>query len=464
MHFNRRNFSINGVSAWPLLLFVPLLVLGVSSHWSYDEATTYVNVLKRTPGEIIAFEQFNLANNHVLNSLYFYWLAKMDVRELFLYRLPNLLLFIPYFLIIGRLLKEQTGYQLRHVDQLMLYMWPFLVYFAQGRGYAAAMVCLAGALLFMKQYLRDGKTVQLLGFVLLSAIGSLSIFSFLFPFVAMVIVLALKRFRQIIKSPVSIGLLALLIPVLLYIFDKGQVITRNDPDIIGRDSLFRGGTLSSLISFLTLNEFAPNSVFYFFKAIFCLTLIPVAVIFLRRTTWYIELTVAIVTLLLLVVSHYVFGAQYPIYRGAAYLILLLFLGMAYSGFRKSIFFTAHFAVIIGIGLTYFGILFWYWSQKGMEDVLADASERPGTVLVHDKHPATLATALMQYGNTINVVNDCTEYDYACFDNALDTAQYVICKPGRLELAGRESDFELKYRVATFFYFNKCYYVRKQPVK
>lgn len=440
-------------------MVVPLLLLGFSEHWSYDESMTYMNILNSTPLEIIQYEKYKLANNHVLNSLYCSLMEHMGVKSIFLFRLPSFLLFFVYFMLISRLLKNQDGYQLRHIDQLMLYIWPYYIYFAQARGYSLAMVAMLGALIALKTFVKEGNPKHLLYIVLLGCLSSLSIFSFVFPFAAMLIVACLFRFQRVIKSPLHWLILALTLPVVWYIFDKGQVVSEYDPAIIGRDTLFRGGTLSSLISFITLNEFAPKEVFFVLKVLVSVTLAPAAFILIRRGKIYIELIVALVSVLLLVVAHYAFGAMYPLYRGAAYIIILVLLSFTYSNFRKSIFNTLHFSSIIICGLVYMGYLFYFQSQKSMDDVLAEVAGDPGPVLVQDVHPAPMAVNHMHYKDTLDL-DVCITYDTLCFDRTLETAKYVICFEDRIALAGREDEFELQYKVATIFYFNKYFYKRK----
>lgn len=451
--------TYKGVSILPLLMAIPLLLLALSDHWSYDESMTFMNILNSTPLEIVQYEKYRLANNHVLNSLYFRWLEDIGAKSLFLLRLPNFLMFFVYFLLISRLLKKQEGYQLRHIDQLALYLWPYYIYFAQARGYSLAMVAMLGALIALKAFVDEGKPKHLLYIVLLGSISSLSIFSFIFPFAAMLIVACLYRFSQVIKNPLHWLILALTLPVVWYVFDKGQIVSEYDPAIIGRDTLFRGGTLSSLISFITLNEFAPREVFLVLKALVSVTLVPVVFMLIKRGKIYIELTVALVSVLLLVVAHYAFGAMYPLYRSAAYIIILVLLAFTYSNFKRSIFNTLHFSTIIICGLVYMSYLFYYQTQKSMNDVLAVVAADPGHVLVQDVHPAPLAVNHIRYKDTLDL-NICITYDSVCFDRTLDTAKYVICFEDRIALAGREDEFELQYKVASFFYYNKYFYKRK----
>lgn len=458
-----RNFpgwlTYKGVSILPLVMALPLFILACSEHWSYDEAMTYMNILDATPMEVIRYEKYRFANNHVLNSLYFLLMNKAGVTSLLIYRLPNFLAFFIYFWLISKLLKEQAGYQLRHIDQLMLYLWPYAVYFAQGRGYAMALVCMLGALVVLKRYLDEGKPQQLLGIVLLGGLSSLSIFSFIFPFAAMLIVVGLLRFRWVIRSPLQWPIYALALPVAWYIFDKGQVVSEYDFSIIGGQSLLRGGTISSLVSFLALNEIVPDSLFLVLRVLIIVTLIPALYLLVRQGKIYVELTIALVTVLLLVVAHYAFGAMYPLYRSAAYLVILLLLAFIYANFRKNIFYTLHFSVIIACGLIYMGYLFYFMSQKSMDDVLREIAAEPGPVMIQDVHPAPMAVNHMRHLDSLDL-DICITYDTLCFERQLDTAKYVICFQDMMAAAGRKDEFELRYKVATFFYFNKYFYKHK----
>lgn len=451
--------SYKGVSLLPLLVFIPLAILSASDHWAYDEALSYVNVIHLSPQQLIQYDEFKLANHHILNSLYMNLLASAGIKGLFFYRLPSLLAFFVYYLFIGRLLKQQKGYQLNHIDQLLLFLWPYSIYFAQARGYGVAMVSFVGALYYFKEYLKGAELKHLLYFILLSCLSSVSIFSFIFPFAAMVIILGLKRFREIITSPARIVIIAICIPVLIYVADKGQIVSANDPSIIGKESLFRGGTISSLISFLSLMDFAPDKYFYIFKWLITLTMLPVLFLMIKRGKLSVEITIVLVTLLLLVFSHYAMGALYPVYRGVAYMILLLLLSFVYANFKRNIFFSLHFMVLIAVGCFYIGYLFYFKAQNCTYDLLTYASDKNGTILIDDSHWSAAADNHMYFNDRYDIVTlDCD--DSTRFENTLDTAGYVVCRPGRLALSRSKDDFEAVWPLSSFIYYNKVFYKRK----
>lgn len=452
--------TYKGVSILPLLLIIPLVVLAFSDHWAYDESLSYVSIIGLSSGEIISYSKFNLANNHVFNSLYYLLLERNDVQSLFWFRFPNLIAFFIYYHFIVRLLRQKEDYQLRYVDQLMLFLWPYFIYFAQARGYSIALVCFAGGLYFYKEYFKSEAKKYLLYFVLLNCLASLSLFSFVFPFGAMIIIVGIRKFRQIVSSPLSILILAISLPVAWYVADKGQIVSEFDPGIIGRDSLFKGGTISSLISFMSLMEFAPDQVFLACKWLITITMLPVLFFMVKRAKLHIEITIILVTLLLLVFAHYTMGAMYPVYRGVAYMVFLFLLSFTYSNFKRNIFYTIHFSAIILVGIVYLGYLFHFKAQKCSNDYLVEVAADPGVIIVDDGHKTAWADNHMQYRDTLDVVS-LQSFDTVGFDNTLDTAKYLVCTPERFALCKHQNEFEPVYSVSTFFYYNSIFYKRKQ---
>lgn len=459
MQTTASRFTYKGISLLPLLLLIPLVILCFSDHWAYDEATTYVKVMDVSWMDIVNYNIYNLANNHVLNSLYFKWLQQLGADNLFFFRLPSLLAFFFYYLYIGKLLRMKADYQLHHIDQLMLFIWPYLVYFAQGRGYGIAMTAFIAGLYHYKLYLEESKPRHLLYFVLLNCLASLSIFSFLYPFAAMVIIVGIRRFMEIIKSPIRILIFVMAIPVVFYVAVKGIVVSECDPAVIGRETLFKGGSISSIISFLALMEFAPDKLFFILKALISITMVPVLFLLVKRTRWHIEITIILVSILLLVVSHYAMGALYPVYRGVAYIIMLLLLSFAYTNFKRNYFITAHFMAIILSGCIYLGYLFYFKAQKCSYDALQDVKYKTDMVLVGENHPGTSADNYMYFNGSYNVLTIDSD-DSTTFERTLDTANYLICKPEQLAWSRNRDYFEEMYPVASFFYYNKIFYKRK----
>ncbi|MCB0699943.1 MAG: hypothetical protein H6551_08375 [Chitinophagales bacterium] len=446
----------------PYLVLVPIIILSFSDMWAYDESWTYVNTIGNTPGELIAYSKYKIANHHVLNSLYFRWLQELGIKSIFFYRLLSLLTYFLYILFITKLLyREEEEYKPDYWGLAALYLWPYTIYFGQGRGYALAMVSLLMALYYMKTYLKSANQKHLLYFILAGSISSLSIFSFCFPFIAMMIILGLYRFMEIVKSPVRILIFALYLPVLYYVFDKGKVISEYDLNIIGADSLFKGGTLSSLISFMGLLDFVDHKYFMIFKIALTATLLPVLFIMIRRGKLYLEILVALVTIALLVVSHVLFGSQYPLFRGTAYILIMLYLSIVYTNRKGNIFVKAHLAVVSIVGVIYLGILISFMMQKNDNDVLNYVAEHGSNkILVEDVHPATNAYDIMYHDNKIDLVQ-CEDDAMDIFERNIDSVNFIVCKAETAAEYGIDKRFEPIYPVARFFECNKIFYMRKE---
>lgn len=444
----------------PFLVLIPLIIFAFSGKIAYDESTTYYNVLNRTPAELIAYEGYNSANHHLLNSLYYYVLQQLGIINLFIYRLPSFLLFFVYAVLLNKFLRSRKDYRLNYIDLAALYLWPYTIYFAQARGYALALVAFAVAFWYLKQYLRSSNPKHLFYIVFAGIISTLSIFSFLFPVIAVLAVVVVYRFREVMTSPARLLVLAMYIPVLYYVYQKGQIITEFDLNIIGGDSLFLGGTLSSMVSFMSLINFLPHHYFLILKLLYFATLVPALFIMVKRKEWHIEVLVILVTLLLLVLAHTLAGAMYPLFRGAAYILFLFYLALAYTNFKRHIFITIHMATICMIGVLYFCVIFWIHSHKDCGDVLTDISKSPGVLLDADMNRCSDTYNDMYHNNSINIIH-CNMDDTACVLDKIDSARYVICTDKIYEAANMKESFIKMYKVTTFFDYRHTFYMRKE---
>jgi hypothetical protein len=182
--------SILGIS----LFFVSFeVVRAIRTPFTLDEAVTYLNFISK---EFLAAFNFNLANNHFLNTL----LAKLfcawgGSSELVL-RLPNLLAYGVYllfaFLILDKFVKTKIiilcGY-------LLLSLNPYVLdFFSLCRGYGLALGLMMAALFFFFSFLdkmiesRPAAYRQLRLSLLFAALAVLSNFSVLNVYLSLLIV------------------------------------------------------------------------------------------------------------------------------------------------------------------------------------------------------------------------------------------------------------------------------------
>ena len=124
--------------AGSLLLLLALLLMAYRAEWQYDEAWTYMGIANSSCKDIVTYTSFNLANNHVFNSLYFHWLQGMGAKAEIIYRIVSLLSYIVYCLFLYRLLEQQNPGG-RSRSSVVLLLLPYMGFFALGRGYAPAL-------------------------------------------------------------------------------------------------------------------------------------------------------------------------------------------------------------------------------------------------------------------------------------------------------------------------------------
>jgi hypothetical protein len=418
--------------------------MAYKAEWQYDEAWTYLGILHSSPSQIAEYTKFRLANNHVFNSLYFHWLQGLGAKAEISYRLISLLSYTLYSLFLYRLLKL-AGFKQGNRSYLILFLLPYMDFFALGRGYAPALACFAVSLYYYKSFGTSKALADLLYFVLAGSLATLSLFSFLFPFIAMVMLLALGNIKAVLK-PAYIAVLLIVFPVTLYVYVMGKVVNTYDLYIIGGNSLFRNGALSSVLSYLTLSEMVPQRLFLLFKVALCITLLPAAIVLIKRRVLYAEHVIIVVTILLMLVAHLFFAAKYPMSRGLLYMLLLFYLPFVYSNAKMNYLVTAHLFVVASLGIYNMYLLLGKSMRHKSYDALTYVSGTHKPLFVDNVNPNVQLYNYLYFHNSIKVQQyEMEEPEISkSFYRALDTADFVICTDAEMEQKG----------VAAFF--NKVY--------
>jgi len=437
-----------------VLFFIPVLFLAYNAQWDYDEAWTWFGIQHSTYKDIAIYKQFKLANNHVLNSIYFHWVQGLGARAEIFYRLLSLLSYPLYCTFIYRLLRR-AGMQSGNLSYLVLYLLPYAGYFSIGRGYALALAFFAASLYYYKAFTGSYKTGDLLRFIFTGSIASISLFSFLFPFMAMLILIA-GNVRHSLK-PLNIFALLLSLPAILYVFFMGRIVNAYDPCIVGGDSLLRNGSVSSIISYMALYETVSLRMFFIFKVALCASMLPAAIIMIKRRALHAEHVIALITLLLLVCSHFLFGSKYPMYRGLVYIILLMYLPFVYANTRQHILLTAHLLVVGIIGAVNLGIMLNNSTRHTTYDALVYMARMRKPLYVDDVNPNIKLYSHLYFGDSLQIVQyEMDEPEIAkSFHAALDTACYVLSKPGEIAQNRTAINFMEKFSLP-----EHNFYVRK----
>ncbi len=448
------------LSPIPILFFVLIALIAVIAPWSYDEAWSYVEVESSTFTELILYTKFKIANNHILNSLWFKLLQSLGLKNVFFYRLISVLFYWVYVYALAELLSKhkKNNHNHNYFGVLALFLLFYTMYFTLGRGYGLAIATFTLSLMFFKRVVGRSGYKDLLLFVLFGCISSLSIFSFCYGFLGMLAYLCVTQLSSLIKSPKKILILSIGIPVILYVYVMGKVVSTFDTNIIGSTSLVQNGTVSSLISAMSLNWFVPYKLFLIFRVSLAITLVLALAALLARKKVYTEHILFLVIILLMFLSHLLTGAYYPLYRSVSYLIVLLYLPLVYSNYRKHWLIIIHLIVVIGIGVYNFSSILYRSSQNGVKDALTYIYKDKGGVLVEDMNYSPRLLNQLYFNNSITVIN-CMVADSQCFNAISDTAKYIICRPERLQASGKTQDFKAISPVAIYLFNDKVLYKR-----
>jgi hypothetical protein len=176
-------------------LFLYLLLRSILVAPLHDETATYFHFIET--GTILGSDALPDANNHLLNSLWGRWMYELFGNHFALFRLGNVLAFIPYFLACVSLSGDLRNNTQRFLFILALTTVPYLLdYFSAARGYGMAIGFFFAALALLRKWLKTGKTTTL-GFAYLCMF--LSVFSNLIFLVSALLFIFTVLFFQLLK-------------------------------------------------------------------------------------------------------------------------------------------------------------------------------------------------------------------------------------------------------------------------
>lgn len=156
-----------------LLLFGYLLLRAINVPFTTDEVATFFFYVQR--GNFLPpFAHWD-ANNHILNSALSYLSYLAFGSSTLALRLPNLLLFIPFFIYVYKIGSKLSNNLLKWTFILSLCLsHNFIEFFALDRGYGMSMAFLLGAIWYLMEVLDKNR---LRDYLLASIFISLSILS-----------------------------------------------------------------------------------------------------------------------------------------------------------------------------------------------------------------------------------------------------------------------------------------------
>ncbi len=309
-----------------------LLALSIFHDFAFDEAWSYLEGVPASFWGVVSYEEFFLANNHLLNTLQMRVVAFFGFTDPFPYRIASLGSYIGAFLVLRHIVSRQgNGSALAAVAVLAM---PWSIYFAQARGYAPAiffLIILIG--IFLR--LRERFTISLFFVYSLAATFCiLSLFSFLFPVAAFTILLIPTAVRFVSNAPVSKIVLAALVSMpaaltVVYVYFAGQIVSEKDLLIVGTDQLLQGGMLSSAVSYMaSQGSFDDGLGFQLARAAILVSIFAFVFHCFRQRRIPPELLAVALTITLLIISHLLLGSLYPKSRAVLFVPLIVYLGAA----------------------------------------------------------------------------------------------------------------------------------------
>jgi hypothetical protein len=378
-----------GLSA---LVFLILVVYAIRHTWEYDEAWTYLSVKNESFWDLVTYKNFNIANNHLLNSLWFKALQLAGLKHIVFYRCASLLSFIFYaFFLYKAVTYKAPFWKTGHDWYLALFFLPPVIFFfASGRGYSMAVASFCASLYYLKVYLSEKKAAAYWKFFFWGALSSLSIVSFFFPFVAMLLYCLAKTYRDRLFSLQNIVSAVLLGGLALYIYHIGKTIILHDTIINGTDNLFLYGMYSTFISSLNISILVfPSKELYsrwnlgfLSKAWVLITLVPVIWIIAKNyIAKYAELIILAVMTLIFFISHILLNAKYPSDRSVIYLLYLVYIPVILHLVQyKNVFFKLHYYSVLLFGLINFGGFIYEITKPTLYDVMKKQPVKSYTIV------------------------------------------------------------------------------------
>lgn len=410
-----------------IIVFIVLLLSAIFAEWQYDEAWTYQSVVDISVADVVLYDKYNIANNHVVNSLYFQLLQWLGVKHVFFYRLISLLSYWLYcyyvFLLLG--ISKDNKLNWYHFPLLLM---PYMIFFASGRGYGLAIAAFMASLYYCRQFMDSRLPKQLFLFVLLGSLASVAIFSFVLPFMAMLLIVSWLVGKQLFSKPINLFALAVVCLVILYVYIHGKTINTADTHIVGTDYFFRNGMLSGIVTFICLYDYLPNTVFIVYKYAFLITLILALATMLYKQEIHYKIAVAAWTITIMIILHYLMGAKYPLYRSVSYILPLLYLPICYAYHRyKSKLVALHLCVMLIIGFTNLYVIIKNSTSADTEDVMEYAAKNRLQLFVSDNlNPNIDLYNKLYHQDSIKIIRFETPDNDSLFLQSIKTQTLVFC--------------------------------------
>lgn len=349
------------VGYWPSVLSGLLLVLyavGVFVHGhnaalTFDEAWAWDTAREHSLHDIVWFDAYFRANNHLPISLWFRWLGDLKTPTEWLLRLPSLVACAVLALGVVKIARDTLPPAARPVLLGLVLFLPELFYQgALARGYAFSAAAEVWALWAAIRFALEGRRPFLLLAYGAGAVAALSILSaslFLVALLAWLVFLqavnpwALPGSRPPLLRRLARGLfwpeLLVVFLLLFYLYPVGSSVAASDEAIPGADS-FLFGTFASLLTSILGQDFSFTALRILLKLALCGlsgALLLIAAWRLRENSRFLLRPAGTVTALclLMIVGMYLLrflhGTPFPLVRAALFFFVPLVVALVVLG-------------------------------------------------------------------------------------------------------------------------------------
>lgn len=320
-----------------LIAFCYIVIRALCVGITYDEAWTIKSFVSQSVIHIINYTPSD-ANNHILNTLFIKLFFEFGNDSLFVARLPNVFAFAIYVIYGYKISYKYLPPLLGLSSFLLLLLNPFLLdFFSIARGYGMSLGFLIASIYFVLNYTHEGKTSDVLKTISLGALAVLCSFSVLNYFISLVVVVntvAILQHKRYDWKRTSLYSFSISIILFAIIYEPIRKLKINGNLYYGGNTSFYDDTLVSLAKYSTYNP-EVSSLTYNSLNIFLLLLV-VSIIFSIRfnnklfTLRNIILSTTILSILSIVLQHYIFGTLYIIDRTALFFYPLFILILFFS--------------------------------------------------------------------------------------------------------------------------------------
>lgn len=318
------------------------------SSFTHDESYTYLHYPHDSFIDIISFSNWFM-NNHILNSLFMKYAELLFGNSELALRLPNLLaLFV--FMMYSYKLFQQKNPLLQISLFIILCTNVFLIdMFGLARGYGLSYGFMLMSFFHFIAYFTKPNQINLYGFHLGALLATLSHFTLLPFYIALLIIYNLVRLIQARLSTAEgfhlfktnrQHFLPLLLNVVVLYEPVRRALQYGQLDVGGKEGFFED-TLSGFVWTVSNSAIGSDLVLVIFQiAATLIVLIPFAIIIrtiiIRNGVFFKESIGLVVSNLLLlfiafmiVFNHYVLGSDYPVGRFLIFLIPLFFIHLGF---------------------------------------------------------------------------------------------------------------------------------------